>query len=145
SGALFKLEATPARGPSAKLPLGRDSTLSDRFYTPALIRPTSGSDGSCHPLWNVSAASHQRYWLPRKVHASSFMELHDGYSRKVSAYTDLETALYTLFDGSAKQLSSWCVRMMGRWVNRCPEIQVSAAPGTLWTVTDDGAGASTAS
>jgi hypothetical protein len=23
--------------------------LSDRFYAPALIRPTSGSDGSCHP------------------------------------------------------------------------------------------------
>src|SRR5262249_6179178 len=83
--------------PTAKLPLGRGSTRSDRFYAPALIRPTSGSDGSCHPLWNLSAASHQRYWLPRNVRASSFMEFHDGYSRKVSAYTDLETALLTLF------------------------------------------------
>ena len=78
--------------------LGRGLTRSDRFYTPALIRPTNGSEGSCcHPSWNVSAASHQRYWLPRKVHASSFMELRDGYSRKMSAYRGLETALLTLF------------------------------------------------
>jgi hypothetical protein len=77
--------------------LGRGLTRSDRFYTPALIRPTSGSDGSCHSLWNLLAASRQRYWLPRKVHASSFMEFHAGYSRKVSAYTDLETVLLTLF------------------------------------------------
>src|SRR5262249_53274680 len=75
--------------------LGRGLTLSDRFYTPALIRPTSGSDGSCcHPSWNVSAAGHLRYWLPR----SSFMELHDGYLRKVSGlHGPGETALLTLF------------------------------------------------
>jgi hypothetical protein len=77
--------------------LGRGLTRSDRFYTPALIRPTSGSDGSCHSLWNLLAASRQRHWLPRKVRASSFMEFHAGYSRKVSAYTDLETVLLTLF------------------------------------------------
>ena len=77
--------------------LDRGLTPSDRFYTPALIRPTSGSDGSCHSLWSLLAASRQRYWLPRNVHASSFMEFHACYSRKVSAYTDLETALLTLF------------------------------------------------
>jgi hypothetical protein len=26
--------------------------------------------------------------------------------------------IYRLFDDPAKQLSSWCVRLMGRWVNR---------------------------
>jgi hypothetical protein len=55
--------------------LGRGLTRSDRFYTPTLIRPTSGSDGSCH----------------------------------------------SLFDGPSEQLSSRCVRLMGRWVNRRPE------------------------
>ena len=29
--------------------------------------------------------------------------------------------IYTLFDGPSEQLSSWCVRLMGRWVNRRPE------------------------
>ena len=61
---------------------------------------------------------------------------HDGYSRKVSAYTDLETALVTLFP--AEQLSSWCVRLTGRWVNRRPNPSLGP-PGTPWTITDDGA------
>src|SRR5262244_955425 len=29
--------------------------------------------------------------------------------------------IYKLFDGPAVELSSWCVRLMGRWVNRRPE------------------------
>src|SRR5215813_3250160 len=29
--------------------------------------------------------------------------------------------IYTLFDGPSEQLSSWCVRLMGRWVNRRPK------------------------
>src|SRR5262249_4799932 len=39
SGVHFELEATPARGPRPGRRLGCRLTLSDRFYTPTLIRP----------------------------------------------------------------------------------------------------------
>jgi hypothetical protein len=38
----FKREATPARTRAAKPPFG--DTLSDRFYTPTLIRPDNDGD-----------------------------------------------------------------------------------------------------
>jgi hypothetical protein len=33
------------RGPTAKLPFGSGLTLSDRFYTPTLIRPDNEREG----------------------------------------------------------------------------------------------------
>src|SRR5262249_19320782 len=38
SGVQFRLEATPLHGPTAKPPFGSRLILSDRFYTPTLIR-----------------------------------------------------------------------------------------------------------
>src|SRR5262249_35718302 len=40
------------RGPTAKLPFGSRLTLSDRFYTPTLIRPDNErEDGTCLTNW----------------------------------------------------------------------------------------------